>query len=395
MRLLAKILLPFLILIGGALLSAFLVKLFKKSPPETENTEPPRVVEILVAKKETVQFKIRTSGFVKARAQSTVSAQVAGRINSTHEQLYPGEFFQTDVALFTIDPTDYEISVTLAKARVADAKSLLAEEQARSSQAIANWKRLGKVGEPNAMVARKPQLEKAQQTVIAAEAEQYKAETDLARTTIKAPFDALVRERLVDVGHYVNPGTPLATVWAVDFAEVRLPIDLNEVPFLDLPRYTQDKNAKPLDIELHFDDNCCRSGQIIRTENVVDENTRSLYAVARIKDPYLRQVEADSTVEPIPIGQFVECTIPSRPIPALVKLPRKALRDRSQIVLVDSNDLIEIREIEVIYGNDQSVYIEGVETGERIVLTSPAQRIKGEKVVIATTPETNKPSTVK
>ena len=60
-----------------------------------------------------------------------------------------------------------------------------------------------------------------------------KAERDLARTKIKAPYDGRVRSTATDLGSYVTIGTPLAELFGTEILEVRLPVSQGDYGFLD------------------------------------------------------------------------------------------------------------------------------------------------------------------
>ena len=82
---------------------------------------------------------------------------------------------------------------------------------------------------------RKPQLAEAEARLQSAEADLEESRRNLAKTSIVAPYDGLVSSKSVDIGQFVNPGTVLAETFAVDYAEVRLPIPETKLAFLDLP----------------------------------------------------------------------------------------------------------------------------------------------------------------
>ena len=72
-----------------------------------------------------------------------------------------------------------------------------------------------------------------------------KAERDLERTFIRAPYDGQVLEQTVDVGQVVGAGTTLGQVFAVDYVEVRLPLPERESQFLRLPQPFRDASGQP------------------------------------------------------------------------------------------------------------------------------------------------------
>ena len=166
----------------------------------------------------------------------------------------------------------------------------MADETARSEQALKDWQNMGKQGEPSDLGLRKPQMADAKANVSAAEADVEKAQRDFERTQITVPYDGLVRQKAVDIGQYVTPGTRLGVTFAIDTAEIRLPLTNTDLKYLELPIGTQAKNPDkpypPVTLSAQrAGDTDQWQAQIIRTEGVVDETSRVVYAVAQVTDP--------------------------------------------------------------------------------------------------------------
>lgn len=354
--------------------------MLKKPPAESVREVEPRLVEVISAEVETITFEIHSTGFVRARDESVLSAAVAGPVLSTGDRLYPGEFFQEGEELLRIDPADTEAAIAQARARVAMEESLLAKEEARSEIARRDWKTLGRSGEPPPLVVLEPQLKQIRSSLSAAKADLALAETNLERSIVKAPFDALVTKKEVEVGHYVTAGTPLVTLLAIDYAEIRLPVSLDDLRFLDLTGI--EKENSDLEVSITNGD-VTLPGTVVRTENVIEESTRSLYLVVRIADPYRRHGQSAKTaLPPLTIGQFVEAALPSRPVPNLTRLPHRSMRGRDEVVIANDDMTLAIREVTIIYETDTEVFVRGLSAGDKVVLSSPARALPGEKVEI-------------
>ena len=182
-----------------------------------------RVIELNV-----VDFEpqIETSGVVRAHNQITLTSQVSGRIVATHPQFEDGAYFEEGTVLVELDKADFKTAVASAKSQEAQALAILAQEQTRAKQARLDWEDLGYEEEPSDLVLRVPQLREAEARVEAAAAQLEQAERGLERCQIRAPFDGRMRQRMVGVSQTISSGTSLASIFAVDYAEVRLPICL-------------------------------------------------------------------------------------------------------------------------------------------------------------------------
>jgi len=204
--------------------------------------------------------------------------------------------------------------------------------------------------------------------VEAAVAQLQRARTDLERTKVKAPFDGRVRTKSVGLGQSVGPSVPLGEVFAVDFAEVRLPISSQQLQFLDLPIFADDP---PVDVELRDalseTSTSVWHAKIVRTEGVLDENSREVFAIARVDDPFGKE----SRHRPLRIGQPVVASIKGKVLENVIALPRRAVRQLDQIVLVDAQDkTITPKKIEPIWSDDRYVIVRNDDIDENMLLAT-------------------------
>ncbi|MFT5447480.1 MAG: multidrug efflux system membrane fusion protein, partial [Gammaproteobacteria bacterium] len=169
MRLLTRILLPVLVLVGAG--SITFVTVANKVEPERRapRVTPKRVDFVSLAPSDFVVW-VKSRGTVRPRTESTLLPEVSGSITESSTKIRAGEFFERDDVLLRIDPRNYQLEVTVAEASLAQARAALAEEQARSAQAQREWKRLGGQGVVDDLVLRKPQLAGAQAQVRSAQA---------------------------------------------------------------------------------------------------------------------------------------------------------------------------------------------------------------------------------
>ena len=191
-----------------------------KRPPRQDAGQAAVLVEAIPAQARSLNFLVESQGPVRPRTETTLVAEVAGRVVSVSPGFVAGGFFRKGDVLLEIDPSDYTTAVKRAEAALASREAQLADEKARSQQAIKDWRNLGRSGEPPALVARLPQLADAEANVLAAQADLEKAQRDLQRTRITVPYDGLVRSKRVDVGQFVGAGTQLGVTFSVDTAEI-------------------------------------------------------------------------------------------------------------------------------------------------------------------------------
>ena len=385
MRKFFKYILPLALIVLSIVTVMAMIAVAQGKRPERKDTgNQALVVEAIPARMETLNFAVVSQGPVEPRTETTLVAEVSGQIVSVSSNFIAGGFFRKGETLLQIDPSDYETALMSAQAGLAARKAQLADRKARSEQALKDWNNLGREGEPSDLVLRKPQLAEAEAAVQAAEAELRRAERNLERTRIKVPYDGLIRNKLVDVGQFVSPGTPLGVTFAVDYAEIRLPLSSNDMSYLDLPSATRLDRAHRVPVTLTSDTTDGMQSwqaEIVRTEGVVDSRSRVIYAVAEVVDPY--GVLGTSTQSELKMGTFVRAEIQGLRAENVVVLPRSVLQNDDTILVANSDRELEIRSVEILRAEPRSVYISsGVENNELVVTTSLDAPIPGTKLAI-------------
>ena len=371
--------------IGWLLFNTFSVEKPKPPRPQPEpRINKTRVIEL---NREDFPTIVRTQGVVRPHNEATVTSQVSGKVKTVSEKLHDGSFFSAGDVLLTLDEEDFEDAVTAAEANLARAKTSLSQEQARANQARRNWEDLGYEEEPNELVLRLPQLREAEANVDAAQSSLERAERDLKRTSVVAAFDGRVLERTVAVGQSITPGTSLATVFNTDVVEVRLPVTLADLKFINLPESTdQDPiEVKLIDQEFGYE----WKAEVTGTEGALNPESRELFAIAMVKDPFSREVkEGDKKRPPLRIGQSVLAEINGRVLKDVMVIPRYTVRRLKQISLVSEEMTLDHREIEPIWSNEEYLVIKDPEIpdGSKLATTKLVYGPRASKIEIIEDP---------
>ncbi len=377
---LRRILLPIIIIAASIGLTVALVA-NREQPAQEELTEASILVEVIIPQIRDTYITVSSQGTVEPRTRTNIVSEVSGRVIEVSPAFVAGGFFRAGDVLLKLDDQNYRAAVSRDAASVATARSLLEQERGQADVAQREWDRMSEQQRSQIrardLYLRKPQLEEAEARLASAETDLEKSQADLAKTSIIAPYDGLVSAKSTDIGQFVSTGSAIAEIFAIDYAEVRLPITENKIQYLNLPSSIQEfssdndyYNSGP-EVELVSeigDRNFHWTGHLSRTEGVFDPLTRVLFSVVQVSDPYnLYNTEHE---EPLRIGTYVNAEIQGQLLEDVVVLPRHTLQANDLVWVADQENRLRSRTVEVITSNGDEVYIGGgLEAGDQVVLT--------------------------
>ena len=381
---LLKALLPFLVL-GVALAAAFVM--WANRPP-VETLTPvvtPPAVRVQTVAFESVDLTVSSQGTVQPRTASQLVPEIAGTVLDVSPAFAVGGFFEEGDVLLQIDPYDYQQALIAARSQLAQAQLRLAQEEAEAEVARREWEELGQ-GNANPLTLRLPQVEDARAAVASAEAAIDRARRDLERAEVRAPYAGRVQTKDVDVGQFVSRGTAVGRIYAVDSAEVRLPLPDEELAYVDVPmsyRGTQQQAGPAVTLSADFAGRRYSwQGRIVRTEGEIDPVSRMVHVVAEVDDPYAPG--SDPTRPPLAVGMFVEAEITGRRVDDVVVLPWAALNGRDQVLIVDDDGRLRYRQVDILRSTSEHVLVQGgLAAGERVSISALDAVIEGMAVQVA------------
>ena len=380
MKKLLKIIAPIVVLaisigVVGALSAA------KPAPEKKEETQ--RMVSLYVdeVKSDTVTISVQTQGEVRPKTEIDLIPQVTGRIVGVSESFAEGAEFGAGDTLIKIDDTNYKIAVVRAEARVAGAQVAVQRELANAKIKKEHWLDKRTNGEPTPYALNKPQVMEVEALLLAAEADLREAKLNVARTEINVPFLGRVRTKNIGIGQYVTAGTSLGRVFSTDTVEIRLPLTDAQLQELNLPMgFMADAFNAP---EVQFTASVGSrhhswTGHIVRVNASVDQQTRLIYAIAEVEDPY--GLGSDSGA-PIAVGMFVHADIEGVHSQEALVLPRLALRNANKVYVINDENRLEIRTVDVISTSEETVLVSnGVEVGDKVVTSTIPAAVDGMEV---------------
>lgn len=341
----------------------------------------PVSVRVTEVEQRSVGLVVGSQGKVQAAQTANLSAAVAGPVAWISSAMEAGGYVTEGETLLRLDASDYETMLARSEASVQQAN-------AESGHASREYDRMKELAEQR--LASQSQLQDAQRLaevsiarLADAEANHRQAQLDLQRTEIKAPFNAIIETREVELGQYVNRAQSIAVLYGANEVEVRVPLAIRQLGYLDIPLGLQGElppeQAPAVTLtgtyggaEHHWE------GTLVRIEASIDPNSNTVQTIIRVSQPTATidwTSAEESKAIPLPIGLYVHADITGKTVDSLISLPRSVIRNNNQVLVVDAENKMYYREVDIFRLEEENVLISGgILPGERVCI-SPIQAV--------------------
>ncbi len=367
-----QIILPIAV-IGGAVMIAMGLASLKKPPEDKPEVDNRPVVSIQVNQPISYTHTVNSYGVVTGKYETELVAQVSGEIQFISDTFVRGGFVRKGEVLAKVDPIDYEANLIDAQAQLASANAALVLEKAQGRVAEREWEAITR-GKPTELSLRKPQLAQEIAKLKSAQANMKRATRNIERTVIRAPYDALIEARSVGLGSYVNTGNMVGKIISVDTAEIRLPVADKELAFL-----TNNGEQANVIIESNLAGQVQYwSGKIIRSEGVVDKNSRMTYLVAQVMDPY----GLNSDQPRLKFGSYITAKVTGDHAGQVSVIPRYLVIEGKVAVLGDDK-LLKLKPVKILRESGTDAIISsGLDQGDKIITSALDYPLEGMELAL-------------
>lgn len=353
--------------------------MINQTEPTAQRIEATRksaaLVETLTVQRGTYSPNLIVLGTVEPAQDIVLSPRVSGQVVELSPSFVPGGMVREGELLLRIDPADFVNALSVSESELQQAEASLKIEEGRQSLARKELALLeDTIDETNrALVLREPQIESIRAQVSAAEASVERANLDLERTSVKAPFDAQILSRSVNVGSQVSPGDELAQLVGIEEYWVMASVPVRSLHWVQFPETDGQGSTVKLRNPHTWPLGAERDAKVARMIGTLDQQTRLARVLITVTDPLARKSEGP----PLILDTLLETHIEGRAIENVVRLSRDYVHQRDTVWVI-SDGKLDIREVEVVFRDANYAYIQnGLESGEEVVTTTLATVSEG------------------
>lgn len=375
----------FIIVAAGAAVTYRLII----TKPVAEQSKPkpkPALVELVEAKSGRVRALLTAMGSVIPAEIITLQPEISGRIIAQNSNLAPGGILKAGEIIARIDPLEYEYIIEQRRADVERALLELTVEEGRGVIAEREWalleSEIAKSESGRDLALRKPHLRKARAALVSAENALERARLNVRRTTIRAPFDAIVQDEFIDIGQLVGPQSKIAILVGTNKFRVKVSIPVSRLAGINLPDESG-AGGSSARVTCGAGEGICveRSGRVVRLLGDLDPVGRLARVLVEIADPMALKSKRNPSSIPLFLGSYVRVEIEGRELDNVFTVPRTAIHDNDFVWIMDEKDQLEIRKIKTVWETEENVMInEGLVEGDRIIASRLPLPVPGMKL---------------
>lgn len=366
-----------LILAVAAISLIFLTEPSAQRSSATKRTA--MLVDVTGVERGTFRPDIVAMGTVRAEQEIVLSPRVNGEIISISESFTPGGFVDEGEILLQIDPADYEANLLQRQSELRQATADLELELGRQDLAKKDYKELeGTISsEYKTLVLREPQLNTARARVESAQAAVRRAELDLERTRIRAPFAAHIINREANIGSQVSTGETLGRLVGVESYWVEATVPVSNLRWIEFPEDAEQAGTSAqIRNRAAWPEDTFRHAEVHRLIGALENQTRLARVLLTVADPLAHDPES-AGLPPLMVGSFVEARIEGKPIEDVIRMDRDYLRQNDTVWLKEDG-VLRIRKVEITFRDQDFVYIRsGLSADDLVITTNLATVIDG------------------
>jgi membrane fusion protein, multidrug efflux system len=316
------------------------------------------------------ELQISSYGQVNPGLEFDLSFEVQGRLEQGQSFLKPGMKFRKNQLLYKVNNEEAFYTLGARKNQLATLLiSAMPDIELDFPSEKGKWMQFLDKLRPAELMPNLPNFASAKERMFFTSrnflSEYYNIkslESRMEKYFFLAPFNGTVIEVFTEPGALAGPGVRIAKIAKTGEFEVKVPITLKNLDFFKKENTAVFKNAEGKTVA---------SGRILRISDLINQRTQSV-------DVYysLQAVEGNTIYN----GMFLTAQIKQTSNESSFTIPRMAMEDNKVQLL--SKNKVEERTVQVIGSKPDSLFITGLQNGEKLILERVEEKeVKNKKLV--------------
>jgi multidrug efflux pump subunit AcrA (membrane-fusion protein) len=366
MRKIILSILGILVIILAVFIAKFIIDSNVKEKPENLQTEKPVMVQTV--KNKTIPVQLTTNGTVTALKKFEIFAEVEGVFLKSSKNFRPGQYYKKDELLLQLNDEEFAANVQAVKsAFFSSLSAIMPDLRLDYPEVYPKWKAYLDKFSMSSSTPKLPEFETNKEryfitgrNILSDYYSLKNLEERLSKFSLKAPFDGVLTEALVNEGTLVRPGQRLGEFINPSVFELMIALKQEYIKFIDVGNSVK---MRSLNQEETFE------GNITRINAQIDSNSQSVQVFIQFKNEDAKE------------GMYLEALINANEIPNSVQIPRELIINASQVYAVEDGQL-KLVDITPVHFNKEQVIVIGIPDGTQLLSNVVPGAYSGMKVSI-------------
>jgi len=321
---------------------------------------------ILEVQNQSYPAKVKFTGRVKSIDRIDLFAEVSGVLKTTKPKFKEGNHFRKGQILVQLDNTEMRFQLIAQKSLFVNAITKLIPDLRVDYSAFAQtWEDYLTAIDPTKILPALPKITNKKlmyfisgRNVNDAYYEIKSQEAKLAKYTIYAPFDGIVKSSTITPGTLVRVGQSIGEFISTDGYELEAAISFKDLKFIAL---NQDVLLRSSDLEKQW------TGKIYRIGNVINESTQTINVYIKIKGKDVKE------------GMYLKGGVEGKVIKDAFAVNRMLLLAGEQLYGI-KDSLLVVLDVDVVKINSDLVIFKGLSNGTQLIAKPLTRAVIGTKV---------------
>ena len=328
----------------------------KQDPPRAGQSGQNKNVAVIVVANEDVKVPLKIAGRLRALSRAEIYSEVSGVMLPSGKEFRAGNSFSTGETLLRIDDSEARLALTSAKSALLNSLvQIMADLKIDYPESYTKWKAYLDAYDINKTLAPMPTHADSKEKYFLASRNisgQFyniqSQETRLAKYAIKAPFNGVLSDVLVNQGTLIRQNQKLGDFVSTGQYELEASITAVDLELLKPGATVQFKSGEIAG---------SWTGVVKRVNEVLDASTQTVKVYIAVNGANLKE------------GMFLSGMIDTKPIPSAMVVSRNLLLEDNKLFCVNDS-VLESKSIQVIRFTENKMVISGLENGQ-LILAEP------------------------
>jgi multidrug efflux pump subunit AcrA (membrane-fusion protein) len=351
MRKFITIIASVVLLLGSFLLAKYLID--NKQKPQASIGKIVKTVFTETVENTAIPILITTNGSLEAKNKIDIFSEVQGVLIQNKKEFKSGTYYKKGEILIQINSEEFYTNLQAEKSNLFNALTAIIpdirldfpDEAAKWEAYLANFDLNKPIDELPSINSDKEKFFISGRGIFNSYYNVKNLMVKLSKYTLRAPFDGVLTEALVNPGSLIRPGQKLGEFIDPTVYEISVSVKSEFHDLLEVGKTVELFNLEKTNSWI---------GKVIRINGKVDASTQTVNAFIEVKGDDLKE------------GQYLEVLLQAKEEPNAYEIPRNLLIDNSKLYIV-KDSILSLVDVELIFEHKNSVVIKGLEQGSQLL----------------------------